>query len=505
MERSNLMLVLAAAVALAVSGCKTEEGGASPDAGVNPAGNTGGTNPAGNTGGTDPAGTTGGTDPAGTTGGTDPAGATGGSDPAGATGGSDPAGQPGGGGGGGGGALEKGAQCDPRNDQCDRGLICQEIGTDEATMEPVGRCFSTCDTLSDPSDCEANELCAPFAECADGAARCPGYCFPSDDCEPCAAEATCGRPATCLLASPITVCAPAGEAAVGEACDPSMDIFCAAPNLCIGGTCKAPCGGDACGQNDSCPEGESCIDASADYNGLNIKYCIKKCDIYAQTGCDAGEVCVVAGREPNGSIYGECTTYAGTVGAGVQGEACMPDDATYFGNCQPGHVCNNFFEQGGDPTCNAFCDVNNQTNCTGASGCALPFFNFDGLGACVGDCDVFGAVGQCGEGRACEFAVIGARGGNPEVALGLCAAGQETVATGGACQQNMNTGENNCEPGNICAALQQGGATTCIKLCDTIPDSGHTCPAGTMCLTEVFGDPASTVIGACVPAQGMMP
>jgi len=43
MERSNLMLVLAAAVALAVSGCKTEEGGASPDAGVNPAGNTGGT------------------------------------------------------------------------------------------------------------------------------------------------------------------------------------------------------------------------------------------------------------------------------------------------------------------------------------------------------------------------------------------------------------------------------------------------------------------------------
>jgi hypothetical protein len=510
MERSNLLLVLAAAMAIAVSGCKKEEDGGGDPVGGDPAGNAGGGGDPVD-GGIEPVGGDG--DPAGNTGGGgDPAG--GGGDPAGTTGGDPVGGDPAGGGGGNEpspGALEKGATCDPRNDQCGRGLICQETGQDEA-MNPVGRCFSTCDTLSDPPDCENNELCAPFEECAANAARCPGFCLPSDDCEPCSAEDACGRPATCGLASPITICLPSGEAGLGEACD-NAESFCTAPNLCIGGVCKAPCGGDACGQNDTCAgEGEICIDVSAEHNGLNVKYCHKACSIYEQTGCDMGEVCTIFDESGEGGAWiGGCAPFDGTVGTAVQGEACVADDQTYFGNCQPGHICRNFSDDmNRNPVCNGFCDAVDQSLCGDQAGCVIPFFVSDELatlGVCAGQCDVFGEVGQCGEGLACDFGFIGARGGEPEVALGVCVAGEETVQTGDPCQANPNTGENNCAPGNLCAALQQGGPTTCIQLCDTIEGSGHTCAPGTMCLTGVFGsqDNPSQVIGACVPEQGANP
>ncbi|MFZ4739254.1 MAG: hypothetical protein ACOYM9_25105 [Bradymonadia bacterium] len=514
MERSNLLLVLAAAMTIAVSGCKKEEDGGGDPVGGDPAGNAGGggdpvdggIEPVGGdpVGGDSAGNTGGGGDPAGTTGGDPVGGDPVGGDPAGGGGGNEPS--PG--------ALEKGATCDPRNDQCGRGLICQETGEDEA-MNPVGRCFSTCDTLSDPPDCENNELCAPFEECAANAARCPGFCLPSDDCEPCSAEDACGRPATCGLASPITFCVASGEAQAGEPCD-NTEIFCAAPNLCVpsanGAVCKAPCGGEACGQNDTCPgEGETCIDLSADYNGLNIKYCHKPCDIYEQTGCGEGEACTVFNESgDDGAWVGSCSPVNGAVGTGVQGDACVPDDQTYFGDCNPGHICRNFFdEMNRNPVCNGFCDAVDQSLCGEVAGCVIPFFNepLATLGVCVGECEVFGEVGQCGEGLACDFGFIGARGGEPEVALGVCVAGEETVQTGDPCQANPNTGENNCAPGNLCAALEQGGATTCIQLCDTIEGSGHTCAPGTMCLTGVFGsqDNPSQVIGACVPEQGANP
>jgi hypothetical protein len=191
--------------------------------------------------------------------------------------------------------------------------------------------------------------------------------------------------------------------------------------------------------------------------------------------------------------------------------ACVADVQTYFGHCQPGHICRNFSDQmNRNPVCNGFCDAVDQSLCGDQAGCVIPFFVSDELatlGVCAGQCDVFGEVGQCGEGLACDFGFIGARGGEPEVALGVCVAGEETVQTGDPCQANPNTGENNCAPGNLCAALQQGGPTTCIQLCDTIEGSGHTCAPGTMCLTGVFGsqDNPSQVIGACVPEQGANP
>jgi hypothetical protein len=383
--------------------------------------------------------------------------------------------------------------------------LCVEDGVDDLG-DAIGTCRRTCDTLSEPQfDCNANEVCVPFEACDPNAARCIGFCLPGDGCEPCRAAEICGAESTCGLTAPVTLCLPVGGAQTGDACD-NVETFCAAPNVCIAGFCKAPCGGEACGQDDTClGEGEVCIDVSAEYGDLNIRYCHKACDIYDQTGCGVGEVCTIFDDVgADGAWIGGCSVYDGLVGTATHGEACVENDENYFGSCQPGHVCRNFLDNFGEPFCNGFCDASNQSLCSGASGCVIPFFagdDLETLGVCAGECEVFGEVGQCGEGRGCDFAFIGARGGEPEVALGQCVEGEESADTGEVCRVDDFTGANDCGPGNICAALEAGAATTCIRLCDTIEGSGHTCDAGFECLTGVFGsaDAPSQVVGACVP------
>jgi hypothetical protein len=117
---------------------------------------------------------------------------------------------------------------------------------------------------------------------------------------------------------------------------------------------------------------------------------------------------------------------------------------------------------------------------------------------------VLGPESGCGDGQICNFiGRLGPAAGQAERAVGFCQAGAGDAGTGAPCNENDDTGEHNCVNGHICSALQQGGPTQCIKLCD---NGDNVCPAGFECTTGVFGgdeqgNGASENIGFCAEMQ----
>ena len=505
MMQSKFVLFMAAGLSLTTMACQKEEASSDADSGATPRGGSGG----------QPS-----TPDSGLNGGNQMNGGAGGEGVGNGGAGGDivepPIGGDGGGGGGGGGAggnninppgdIPKGGVCDPADDQCDRGLVCVNNGVDEA-MVAIGVCLSLCDTKADPNGCENDELCSPFEECAADAASCEGFCIPSDDCEVSDPSLACGGPASCFFLPPITLCdTTEGTAIIGDECglsDPEPATHCAPGLACVGGLCEA-----ACGEADACGEGEVCVDYGPQVNDLNFKVCHKQCDAHGQLGCTAEEVCVVgtvADIGGEGTAIGYCVTGDFTQGVDTQNQPCTPtaDGSTYWGSCTAGHICDTLGLPM-DDMCMGFCTAGDTSLCTDNSACLQGIFRTEGLGVCLGNCDVWGANDACGEGNTCAFLTFG----NEDTALiGLCFEGEATVATGEVCEvTNEDFGVSNCEVGHICGATMAGGDTTCIKLCEVAPETPNGCPAGLMCRTGIFGADQNAMggnerFGICQPNQ----
>ncbi|MCA9546510.1 MAG: hypothetical protein KC613_19030 [Myxococcales bacterium] len=384
--------------------------------------------------------------------------------------------------------------CDPGNDCCDRGLICVDLGEE-------AQCLRTCDANAEVTRCGEREVCIPDDPEVPNGEPSPGFCVPGDDCVPGQEDLSCGEGATCARNDPASFCFPAGMAGEGQECTFSTmqpEAACQTGLVCELGICRRPCG-----DNDACGEGERCIDYTDSLDGVQWKFCFSGCNVYTQEGCAANEACIFAEEDQDGLMMGACVE--ATSGMLSHGEQCVADDQTYWGGaggCTAGHYCGDFLDTGTDQ-CWGFCDASDNSLCTGNSLCVTPFFVGLKVGVCFGECNGFTGEG-CGEGEGCNpFTIANADGFDTWV--GLCAeAPAATVGTGEPCQSDDNTGASNCDPGHLCAVLQQGAPAECIKLCDIYEDSGNGCPPGFGCQTEIFGgdeagNGANPNLGICLP------
>lgn len=376
--------------------------------------------------------------------------------------------------------------CQSPND-CGPNLTCVQMGNSGAY------CLGVCDPTAPVDGCEPHEGCyAPDAN-----APADGFCIPGNDCAAGNATATCGADAYCFSLGHATLCAPAGNAAVGEACDPFAGTDCQADLVCEFGACR-----DACDARGQCGGGASCIDLSANLDGLSYSFCMGTCGFYDQSGCGRNESCVVDGVGGDGSVVAECAPVAG--GNGVEGDACQTDPNTYWGDCGANHLCDTLDGQGTPTSCFGFCDVNDASLCTGTAACFFGIFSapFTALGLCLGDCDVFDP-NACGRGQTCTFTDrVGASAGAAEAAISFCLPGNQSLSVGDACTIDQNTGGSDCPAGTVCIDADGSGAAACHTVCEDDPRSPNGCAAGEQCVTGLGADQigfgGSTVIGVCL-------
>ncbi|MEZ4468242.1 MAG: hypothetical protein R3F43_28355 [bacterium] len=388
--------------------------------------------------------------------------------------------------------LQFGDPCDAELDCCGRGLLCVDFG-----LGGGAQCVHVCDANSEPTGCDARELCNPEEQVDDPDLPSPGACVPSQECDIDAA-AVCGDGATCVVLQNITLCAPAGMAAQGDACEifpETEDMACRAGLTCFAGTCSAACAGA-----DDCADGARCVDLTDQLEGQAFSFCDESCNIFSQDGCGEGQTCAWTATAPSvgnpaEQAMGVCVDAPN--GAGVQNEACTPSDQTYWGTCDHG-LCTVLSE--GDPeTCLGFCDDVDRSRCINGSGCARDALGVN-LGLCLGECypEGWAAEGEpgpaCGEGEKCDFAfIVQNQAGDPSV-TGICNAGVAEVTTGDECEAAAEGNGSNCPGDHLCAAVAQNAPPVCVKVCEIGEGVAHGCPPGFSCL-DVFENPA---IGVCL-------
>ena len=186
----------------------------------------------------------------------------------------------------------------------------------------------------------------------------------------CAAGEGCYYAAAEAGADPAPLCAPAGTLTTGAPCTDANS--CQEGFICVGdpGVCRRIC----CNGNDAdCmpgTTGELCIinlvDDAGESTGVGACLLPDDCDPVAQTGCAAGEACLLSGE---GSVI--CA--AG--GPGMQGDSCEVD------GCAGGFVC-----IGGDSgsTCVALCDRTvAEPTCDDATLTCNQLNGYDDVGVCV--------------------------------------------------------------------------------------------------------------------------
>ncbi|MCA9612154.1 MAG: hypothetical protein KC586_05290 [Myxococcales bacterium] len=149
----------------------------------------------------------------------------------------------------------------------------------------------------------------------------------------------------CYLTSDGPVCAAAGTASEGEPC-PSLND-CREGLGCFRtadgpATCRRLCCRSSGGAE--CPLGDLCLGFTDAPGNLGFCRTPSSCNPIEQTGCDAGEACVVIAGD--GSV--DCLT--GVTGSLTQGGDCMPDDA----RCAAGFIC--LGPMAGPNFCARFCD-----------------------------------------------------------------------------------------------------------------------------------------------------
>jgi hypothetical protein len=149
----------------------------------------------------------------------------------------------------------------------------------------------------------------------------------------------------CYLSNEGPMCFAAGTAAEGQPCTNLND--CREGLGCFG----SPGGPSACRRvccrssgGSECAVGDLCLPFTDAPGDLGFCRTPADCDPIAQTGCGAGEACVVISND--GSV--DCI--AGAAGSLMQGGDCMPEDA----RCAAGFIC--LGPEAGPNFCARFCN-----------------------------------------------------------------------------------------------------------------------------------------------------
>ena len=223
------------------------------------------------------------------------------------------------------GSLPPGASC-TTPDSCSYANSCFSLGS-----EPSAQCHTPC--IND-DDCAPSGLCNTVASIGGGLSL--SICSePTQACNVLGSEG-CGEGQGCYLNGNSSQCLPGGNLGLGEVCEGGPANSCA-PGLQCFVTCRELC--STASQQPSCA---SCPAGSHEFSpSLSLGFCLEGgpptlCDLFSQTGCEAGQGCypVVGGIA--------CRT-AGTRAPGV--------DCQSGNSCLPGHACVN-------AKCLELCDLN---------------------------------------------------------------------------------------------------------------------------------------------------
>ncbi|MEZ4465142.1 MAG: hypothetical protein R3F43_11760 [bacterium] len=233
------------------------------------------------------------------------------------------------------------------------------------------------------------------------------------------------------------------------------------------------------------PGCEACVELAD-----GVASCDAGCDPVEQTGCDPDAACLAWRLGSSGAgtaLVGVCGPRPG--GEGRPGDACLPRDGSYHGDCAPTSTCAVAVRAPAlDRRCMPLCD--DAHPCPGASACervedaALPLGQ---TATCRGDCRVE-AENPCEDGQFCRPAAVGVAADDAALVLvGWCTAeaGAAWGAAGDPCEGAPLP--STCGAGLACAAGR------CAPLCAL---DGHLpCAAGAAC-APLPGLPA---YGTCDP------
>ncbi len=480
--------------------------------------------------------------------------------------------------------LAQGGACDPDVDLCPDSFGCAgslSVGfaCRQHLSDGLGACVAGTPRESLPCDPFDSQSCGT-GDAADCVIDCPDYnggtfvvpqvevevensdgelyCLRNDNCDlpfetggtACAALGG----GTCVIVAHdngvggvelIRTCTPVGAAALGDPCDDTQR--CVADGMCLAdvfgnGTCAELCDSsvglwpDDCGAQvadaaDGCDATHCCVDASCfgsgtpdGVAGVRLPDYGAGCDLAAQTGCGAGEMCL-----PQFGAWDrpECVGVAGTR---APGEGCDPDSSGAAG-CAAGAICIPFF--GAEYRCVEVCDPGDpaatcaqvyakQANCLDVS-------TFDTMGpppGAIGLCaPICADAGGCAAGQTCvlTFGPIGLcfdncdaatdqGGASAECTLGeACIAGapdslqdfSRIVGGTGTCDATVRGGIDYCTV--ISASVDCPFSETCVESADVGPGlgfcasyaaaqltcsvtTGSGCPTGDACYDNGVGD-----------------
>ena len=361
--------------------------------------------------------------------------------------------------------VEVGATCEPSNDCCARGSFCNP------TSETEGQCVRNCEIPEDgdPVGCEARELCVENGEAAEGIT--PGYCLPSDNCEPGNENLACGEGEYhCLRVQNITLCI--GDLAEARAEDPNLivgegepcDVFNeTAPTFCESGltcesngterVCRSACSADA-----DCGEGESCLDYSSVTDGLNYKFCSPRCEL-DNPDCGENGACVITDIVDD-LAFGTCQE-VGAENLAAAGESCNVFDSdapTKF--CAAGLSCEfNGVNYACNTVCNETVTCEEGETCYDASQSYNEAFQYS---FCTTPCNPLDQ--DCADGSACAFSGV-----TDNAPTGTCVS--EPAAGMGQNGDDCVSGDNapywgDCAANNVCFVDDEAtGAGSCGSFC----------------------------------------
>ncbi|MBW2462354.1 MAG: hypothetical protein JRH11_11970 [Deltaproteobacteria bacterium] len=324
---------------------------------------------------------------------------------------------------------------------CDGAEMCDALCIEESMGWQDGYCSAECDA---GQACPEGSFCTPVGR---SAFICLAGCDPSATGRQCRTGYGCGS--SFMLDGPVCVpgCFDATDCGPGLSCDPDGGFF--GEGTCFDSGAEV---GSGCESADMCPAGAFCLEEY--FSGWPGGTCIEGgCDPDAGTGCNAGDVCLPAGR--GGACFAGCT------------------DAR---DCRPGYQCTD----GGGPRGARYCGP-----------------------GCTSDA-------QCSDGRVCNPALGTCDEPFDPAELGEECSTAEGLCAGGTCMTEYESGfpfsycvylgcdpaapDPGCGGGNVCVE-DRDGTGVCLKACEGLPD----CPRdGYDCRPSDAAD--STSETACLPA-----
>ncbi len=249
------------------------------------------------------------------------------------------------------GGLEIGADC--TGTQCGEGLACFGINEDGG----ASKCRQFC---IDDSDCPDGRRCSLNVSFPSGASA--SFCGEVEvGCSVFDEPSTCPEGQACYLINGATKCAEAGALEAGTLCNGQPPGSCAPGLQCLI-ECVEVCSSDgsqgpACA--DTCDEGQVQVVNQANAIGV----CLtsdppQECNLFTQTGCEAGEGCYpfTAGWA--------CSNSGGiAVGEACSGsQDCVAGAACISSQCQ--QLCSTREDADESVSCEALCESSNGLNPT---------------------------------------------------------------------------------------------------------------------------------------------